>query len=179
MANIKLNIVDKLKERAENADRQKEKGVINEKTGSSFLMSEDGNVSIVGSKNVQYRMSYSTGHASEISTESNTVTNRKNIKTDELVLNTHKFNPQLYELTDMKQYLSDPTQAIGNLTMLGTVLVKAWEPNLKKWVLIRRIIRTPIFSNLLDIPSSPEEMDLNDNISEELIAMRKTGITMS
>lgn len=179
MAEIKLNIVDRLKERAENADRQKEKGFINDKTGTSIRMSEDGNVAIVGSKNVQYRMSYATGHASEISMESNTVTNRKNIKMDELIINTHKFNPQLYELTDMKQYLSDPTQAIGNLTMWGTVLVKAWEPNLEKWVLIRRPIRTPIFSNLLDIPKAPDEMGLSDNISDELIAMRKTGIEFS
>lgn len=179
MADIKLNIVDKLKERAENADRQKEAGFINDKTGSSIRMSEDGNVAVVGSKNVQYRMSYATGHASEISIESNTVTNRKNINTDELILNTHKLNPQLYELTDMKQYLSDPNQAIGNLTMGGTVLVKAWEPTLKRWVLIRRTIRTPIFSNLLDIPKVPDEMGLTDNISEELIAMRKTGIEIN
>lgn len=179
MADIKLNIVDRLKERAENADRQKETGFINDKTGSSIRMSEEGNVAVVGSKNVQYRMSYATGHASEISIESNTVTNRKNIVTDELILNTHKFNPQLYELTDMKQYLSDPTQAIGNLTMFGTVLVKAWEPTLQKWVLIRRTIRTPMFSNLLDIPKAPEEMGLSDDISEELIAMRKTGLDIS
>lgn len=176
MADIKLNIVDRLKERAENADRQKEKGFINDKTGTSIRMSEEGNVAIVGSKNVQYRMSYASGHASEISMESNTVANRKNIKVDELIINTHKFNPQLYELTDMKQYLSDPTQAIGNLTMCGTVLVKAWEPSLEKWVLIRRPIRTPIFSNLLDIPKSPDEMGLSDNISDELVAMRKTGL---
>lgn len=179
MADIKLNIVDRLKERAENADRQKEVGFINSSTGSSMRMSEEGNVAIVGSKNVQYRMSYATGHASEISIESNTVTNRKNINADEITINTHKLNPQLYELTDMKQYLSDPTQAIGNLTMSGTVLVKAWEPTLKKWVLIRRTIRTPIFSNLLDIPKVPEEMGIEDNISEELIAMRKKGIEIS
>ena len=72
----------------------------------------------------------------------------------------------------MKKFQGDPTMAIGNLTMCGTVLVKAWEPTLQKWVLIRRPIRTPIFSNLLPLVGAHEGMGLDDNISEEIIKGR-------
>lgn len=171
---IKQNIVAELKERAENANRSKEKGVVNNKTGSSLLLDESGNVTVAASKTVQYKMSYSQGQATEISMQSNTITNRKNIQTDEITVNKHKLNPQLWQLTDMKRYQGDPTSAIGNLTMYGTVLVKAWEPTLEKWVLIRRPMRTPIFSNLLPLPTTPEAMGLDKavDISEEITAMR-------
>ena len=172
--NKKISIVDSLKERAEYAKASVESGLINEDTGSSILIDRAGNTTIAASKTVQYKLHYANGHATEISTASNTITNRKNIIADEILVNKHKLNHQLYELTDMKKFLNDPTQAIGNLTMNGTVLVKAWEPNLKKWVLIRRPIRTPIFSNLMNLPHVPESMDINDNISDYIEAMRKT-----
>lgn len=179
MSGIKINIVERLKEMAENADRTVETGLINEHTGSSMRMDSKGNVTVASSKLVQYKLHYAQGHATEISLESNTITNRKNMKADEIILNKHKFNPQMYELTDIKEYIGDGTSGIGNLTISGTVLVKAWEPNLKKWVLIRRSIRTPMFSNMLDIQGAPESMDINDNITDELEAMRKQGISFA
>ena len=36
---------------------------------------------------------------------------------------------------------------MGSMMMDGTVLVKTWEHTLQKWVLIRRPISTPMFSN--------------------------------
>lgn len=176
MADIKVNIVDKLKEMSENANRAKDTGMVNENSGSSMRMDSKGNVTVAASRLVQYKLHYAHGHATEISLESNTITNRKNIKADEIVFNKHKFNPQVYELTDMKEYIGDKTSGIGNLTMGGTVLVKAWEPTLQKWVLIRRPIRTPLFSNMLDIQECPEGMDIIDNITDELEAMRKQGL---
>jgi hypothetical protein len=171
---IKQNIVNELKDRSENADRSKEKGLVNDKTGGSILIDQSGNVTIAASKTVQYKMNYSQGQVTEVSIQSNTITNRKNIQTDEIVMNKHKLNPQLWQLTDMKRYQGDPTSGIGNLTINGTVLVKTWEPTLEKWVLIRRSIRTPIFSNVLPIPDAPTAMGLNDatDISTEIQEMR-------
>lgn len=168
------NIVAGLKDRAENADRAKEKGLVNDKTGGSILIDQSGNVTVAASKTVQYKMNYSQGQATEVSMQSNTITNRKNIQTDEITVNKHKLNPQLWQLTDMKRYQGDPTSGIGNLTVSGTVLVKTWEPTLQKWVLIRRSIRLPIFSNLLPIPDVPDAMGLSDatNISTEIQQMR-------
>jgi hypothetical protein len=171
---VKQNIVAELKDRSENADRAKEKGIVNDKTGGSLLIDQSGNVTIAASKTVQYKMNYSQGQTTEISMQSNTITNRRNIIADEITVNKHKLNPQLYHLTDMKRYQGDPTSAIGNLTMYGTVLVKTWEPTLEKWVLMRRPMRTPIFSNVLPIPDVPASMGLSGatDISTEITQMR-------
>lgn len=173
MTTTEKNIVNQLKENAENAERSTEAGFVNDKTGSSILLDKNGNTVIAASKTVQYKLQYACGHATEISLESNTITNRKNIIADEIIINKHKLNNQLYELTNMKRYINDPNQAIGNLTMYGTVLVKAWESTLEKWVLIRRTIRTPIFSNMLNLAACPTGMDIEDNISDYITQMRE------
>lgn len=174
-----MSIVERLEERSLNADRSVDKGFINPGTNSSIMISENGNVTVASSKNVQYKLNYATGQAREVSYESQTVTNRKNIKTDEIVLNKHKFNNQFYELTDYKQIGNDPTSAIGNLTINTTVLVKAWEPYLEKWVLIRRPARMPLFYNMLPIPDVPAGMNLVNkdgtsatDVSNEIKEMR-------
>ena len=143
MGVIQKNTLSKIKDRANNADRSKDAGFINDTTSSSIRFNDKGDLTIAASDTVQYKMKYSQGQATEISLQSNTITNRKNIRTDEIIINKHKLNPQLWEWSDMKELFGDPTSAIGNLTMCGTVLVKAWEPSLKKWVLIRRPVRTP------------------------------------
>lgn len=170
---IQKNIVNDLKDRSENSKASIETGLVNEKTGSSILLDRSGNISLTPSTTVQYKLQYATGHSTEISIESNTITNRKNIIADEIVFNKHKFNPQFYELTNMKRYLNDETRAIGNLTICGTVLVKAWDQNLEKWVLIRRPIRTPMFSNSLNLPSCPAGMDIEDNITDYINQMNE------
>ena len=73
-------------------------------------------------------------------------------------INFHKLNSQLYELTNMKQVMGT---AIGDLTMMGTVLVKTYEPTLKKWVLMRRQVRIPVFSNLMDSAVIDDKLDLD------------------
>ena len=168
------NIVNIFKDKAEHAKASRESGIINCNTGSSLRMDSEGNTTVAASKTVQYKLQYSEGKATEISLESNTITNRKNIETDEIVINKHKLNSQLYELTDMKEFLGDNTKAIGNFTVYGTVLVKAWEPYLKKWVLIRRKIRTPLFSNQLNITYCPNDMKIDDNITNEINEMRNS-----
>lgn len=163
-----MGIVQRLAERSLNADRSVDKGFINTNTNSSMLINESGNVTVAASKNVQYKMNYASGLAKEVSYESQTVTNRKHIKTDEILINNHKLNPQIYDLTDMKVLFQNTDLAIGNLTMNANVLVKAWEPNLERWVLIRRPMRTPLFMNALGVAGVPEEMDIDDNITEEI-----------
>lgn len=162
------SLLSKLKERAELPDRTKDKGIVNPETGSSILLNNMGNVTIASSGNVQYKLNYASGLAKEVSLESQTVTNRKSIKTDEVVINNHKLNPQIYDLTNMKELYADPNLAIGNLTVNATVLVKTWEPTLERWVLVRRPMRAPLFMNQLPIPKSPLGMMLDDTISKVL-----------
>ena len=147
--------IGELKEKANNPNRQTEKGFVNEKTGSSILIRDDGTVSMAGGKYASYKLTPG-GIAREVSLKSETVTNRKSLTVDEIVINNHKLNPALYEMADMVQVLDDDSTAVGALTVMGTVLVKAWEPNLKKYVLMRRQVRLPLFSptiNTVDIPA--------------------------
>lgn len=163
-----MSIVNKFEERSLNADRSIDKGFVNPSTNSSIMINENGNVNIASSKNIQYKLNYSSGLAREISYESKTITNRKNITTDEIIINGHKLNPHIYDLTDMKVLYQNTDWAIGNLTIDANVLIKAWEPNLERWVLIRRPMRTPLFMNALSVSGAPEEMDIDDNITKEI-----------
>lgn len=166
-------LIDKIIERDNYPDRQSESGFVNPDTGSSVLIDREGNITVASSENVQYKMNYASGAVNEISFQSDTTTNRKRLFTDEVLINNHKMNPQIYELTDMKNLYGDPNYCIGNLTVNATVLVKAWEQNLKKWVLIRRPIRTPLFMNSLGIAGAPKDMKVDDDIKKEINEIEK------
>ena len=150
-------------------NRTIDKGIVNPKTGSSIGIRDNGDTVIASGEYAQYKTQCDTGTATEISLQSNTITVRKNIIADEIAVNKHKLNPQIYELADMRQLFGDSKKAMGNLTMMGTVLVKAWEPTLQRYVLIRRHVRMPIFYPMLNLADSPEEIEVDTNISEELI----------
>jgi hypothetical protein len=164
-------LLGEFEERARYMDRSTEKGIVNEETGSSMGIAKDGSVIFAAGTTSQYKVGHD-GNVTEISLKSTEITNRKSIQTDELLINNRKLNPQIYELSDMRQLNGNPNMAIGNLTMMGTVLVKAWEPNLKKWVLIRRQVRIPMFSPMLNLADAPEEFNIDTDISEELKNMR-------
>lgn len=173
MNEITKNVVPELQQETENANREVDRGFVNENNGASTIIGEDGDYIVAASKNVQYKMNVKSGKSTQVSYHSVEITNKKELKTDEMVLNKHKLNPQLWELTDYKRISGDPTSAIGNLMMGGSVIVKTWEPNLKKWVLMRRPIMTPIFSKVISAPNGPKDMGLNDNISSEIDKINK------
>lgn len=175
MNEITKNVVPELQQETENANREVDRGFVNENNGASTIIGEDGDFVLASGKNVQYKMNVKSGKSTQVSYHSVEITNKKELKTDEVVLNKHKLNPQLWELTDFKRLSGDPTSAIGNLMMAGSVIVKTWEPNLKRWVLIRRPIMTPIFSKVISAPNGPKDMGLNDNISSEIDKITKMG----
>lgn len=175
--NESTDLLEQIKEEVDYADRRYDKGIINEEAGTSVILKDNGEISLSASETCQYKINPQTGDAVEITTASHTITNRKLISTDEVFLNKHKLNPKLYELSDMRQIFNDPTQAIGNMTMMGTVLVKAWEPSLKKYVLIRRLVRIPMFSQMLNVPDVPAGYGIDTNIASELENFKKSGKT--
>lgn len=135
-----------------------DKGVINQNSGSSVIMKDNGAYNISTGIYCQYKQDKDTGVSTEMSLHSNTITVQKDIIANDISINYHKLNSQLYELTNMKTVKDT---AIGNLTMTGTVLVKTYEPTLKKYVLMRRQVRLPIFSNLLDAYALDENLELD------------------
>lgn len=130
------------------------------------VIGKDGATSIVKSNNIMvnsagmYAQRITNGDVGNITDESlqhNIKTVRANISCSDLIVNNHKMNSYLYEITNMKK-MQDT--AIGNFTVMGTVLVKTYDPNLEKWVLIRRQVRVPMFSNVLNPYAIDERLSI-------------------
>lgn len=166
--NIKPKSLNEIIEEEEFASRTNNRGFLNQKTSSGILVTENGDIDLSSSKFGHYKISGS-GITTERSIQSNTVTNSKNLLIDNISINRHRLNPALWELTDFKKTNGSKEQIVGNLNMMGTVLVKAWEPNLNRYVLIRRPMRMPIFSTTLNIPDAPTNVDDATGIERDLI----------
>lgn len=169
------DLLSEAKAVTKNIDRKEDIGFINKKSKSSVLVRGNGNITMAASLMSQYRLDSNNGYAVEHSIESDTVTIRKRIEADEIVINDHKLNPALYEMSDMRQLNGSNDSAIGNMTLFTSVLVKAWEPTLKKWVLMRRLARIPAFSPTLNLPSVPQALDLETDIADEIKDLIEEG----
>ena len=132
------------------------------------IIGSDGATDIIKSDNVKvtaaglYTQRIVNGDAGNIIDESlqhNVKTVRANVSCSDLIINNHKMNSYLYEITNMKKLQNT---AIGNFTVMGTVLVKVYDFNLEKYVLIRRQVRVPMFSNVLDPYAIDERLDIPD-----------------
>lgn len=138
---------------AEYGRRSHDKWLMNERSGSSLMFRNNGQANMAASKYSQYKLN-PEGSSQENTLISQTITNRKILQADEFVFNNHKFNTQLIDLADFRKMKVDQNQncVVGNFTVFGSVLVKAWEENLKRYMLIRRPARMSLFSPLLNVP---------------------------
>jgi hypothetical protein len=88
-------------------------------------------------------------------------------------------NPKIWEITDFRKLtLPNNTEAlVGNFCVTGSVLVKAWEVNLKRYVMIRRPARMPLFSPLLNLPKIMPELGITDPLEfdEDILAKSEDG----
>lgn len=135
-----------------------DKGVIGSDGATDIIKSDNVKVTAAG----LYTQRIINGDAGNIIDESlqhHVKTVRANVACSDLIINNHKMNSYLYEITNMKKLKGT---AIGNFTVSGTVLVKTYDKNLDKWVLIRRQVRVPMFSNLLDPYVIDERLDVPD-----------------
>ena len=164
MAN-KENLFNEIAVQSKRASKQNDEYTINSTSGANITAKGDGSATMVSGIYAQYKTDKNTGVATEISLQSNTITVQKEIVTNDLILNRHKLNSQLYEFTNLK---NNHGTIMGNLMMDATILVKAWEPTLEKYVLIRRPARFPIFSNILDAYMVDERLDIYVDMSEDL-----------
>lgn len=172
----KENRVEAYQKQQRHTNRQEELGFVNPETGTFMTFKSDGEASSgldlfnQDKKIIQKNLT--------IAPEKTEVTNRKSLITDDLLINHQKFNTQLLKLSDTSQLFD--YQTIGGLTLNGTVMVKVWEKNLGRYVLMRRPIRTPLFSRVLEAPEIPEILDfdiatvtnLNVDLAEYIRAQR-------
>jgi len=158
--------------------RGHESGLINDTTQSSIVIRHNGQINLSSSRYAQYKIN-PTGKTVEESLESLAVTNRRKVQTDDMILNEHKLNPYLYELTDIKKLTTayNDDMVVGNFCLFGSVLTLAWEMNLKRYVLIRRPARIPMFSPMLNIPEINTGLGVTDpfRIDEDLLAKSTKG----
>ena len=152
--------------------------IINKKTHSSIAIRQNGQINLASSTYSQYKLNPS-GKVVEQSLESVSVTNRRKVNADDVVINEHKLNPYLYQLTDMRKMntVYNDSILVGNFCLFGSVLVKAWELDLKRYVLIRRPVRLPMFSPLLNVPEIHEGVGVTDplKIDENILLKSDKG----
>ena len=167
-----------LQKKSEHISRMTDKALINEKSGASVSVRENGQINLSAGMYAQYKLNPS-GKSIEHSMESITMTNRKRILADEIVVNEHKLNPRLYEFTDFKkvELTTNQEALVGNFCVYGSVLVKAWEADLKRYVMIRRPARMPMFSPLLNLPKIMPELGITDPLEfeEDILAKSDKG----
>ena len=144
----------------------KDKGFINKNSQSTVAIKGSGTIVINSGVYAQYKCDQVSGVTTEISLQSITNTVQKELNTSDLIINRHKLNTQLFEFTNMKENLGT---SIGNLTVNATVLVKAWEPTLEKFVLIRRPARFAVFGNLLDSYIVDDRLMFEENINQDIV----------
>lgn len=125
---------------------------------SSVALKDKGQISITN-KNNQVKLNRN-GHTQEVSLRHEVITNNEDIRANNIFINRHKLNNKLYDYTDFKKGLhssidkdevNQKSGIIGRFCLFGTVLTKAWDQNLKRYVMIRRLTNMPMFSPELDM----------------------------
>ena len=164
MAN-KENLFNETVINTKRASRQTDEYTINRDSGANITAKGDGSTTMVSGIYAQYKADKNSGVATEVSLQSNTITVQKDIIANDITINRHKLNSQLYEFTNFK---NNRGTIMGNMMMESTILVKCWEPTLQQYVLIRRPARFPVFSNLLDAYVVDDRLDVYVDMSEDI-----------
>ena len=141
------------------ANAGNDKGIIGKNGATDIIKSDNVKVTAAGMY-TQRIVNGDIGNITDESLQHNVKTVRANVSCSDLIINNHKMNSYLYEITNMKKLQNT---AIGNFTVMGTVLVKVYDFNLEKYVLIRRQVRVPMFSNILDPYAIDERLDIPDS----------------
>lgn len=133
-------------------------GFVHPESKSAFFVRKDGNITLSSGKYAQIKEDIDGCISiNSLMQKTNSVVLDANI--NDININRHKFNNQLIELSDFRNVNDN---IIGGMMMNGTVLVKTYEHTLGKWVLMRRPISTPMFSQRLNLALPPEQMEVDN-----------------
>ena len=155
-----------------------EEGLQNITTNTAVLLKKYGNINIVAGEHSSSKIN-AEGHNTDIGFWKKNIFNTYEIETDQIIINKHKLNPYLYELTDFKKLETPVSGIVGNFCLDGTVLVKAWDTTLKKYVLIRRRLRTPMFFPQLNVPEIPSPLSVIDKTKLDISSLNVNGTTLT
>ena len=166
----KSNLFNETVTNTSNAQHGADMGTINHKTKTSLINKANGTTIINSGIYAQFKCDKDSGVITDISLQSISTTVQRELTTSDLIINRHKFNTQLLEFTNLK---ANRKTVMGDLTMNATILVKAWEPTLEQFVLIRRPARFPIFGNLLDAYMIDDRLETTGDYTEDLIEYKR------
>lgn len=160
------NFLSKIKRESVTPNRQDSSGIVSQDNQSGVIFDSDGNTEYINNSLNQTKLSNESQTQTDICYEKNIITNRINIKTDDLFLNDSRINPQLYNLSAFSQ---NDICTQGDLNLYGTVLVKCYDKSLQKVVYIRRRIRTPMMYSAITTATTSEQFGLNTDNNEVTI----------
>lgn len=166
----KSNLFNETVTNTSNAQHGADMGTINYKTKTSLINKANGTTIMNSGIYAQFKCDKDSGVITDISLQSISTTVQRELTTSDLIINRHKFNTQLLEFTNLK---ANRKTVMGDLTMNATILVKAWEPTLEQFVLIRRPARFPIFGNLLDAYMIDDRLETEGDYTEDLIEYKR------
>lgn len=175
-----LSNIEQIRKEALYRERGLDKNIKN--ANGSVTTKKDGSIALSSGHAAHIQLS-PEGIEAHASPYAGAKHNTYSIDARDVIINNHKLNNKLYELADFKKVLDgydNTTRIAGGLTMLGTVLVKAWEPNLKRYVLVRRQINIPIFSPSIGGYEVPQGLNLTPNmdaIQKMMNQINTTGIS--
>ena len=152
------------------ATNRSDVGFINSQAQSTLTVKKSGTTTMNSGIYAQYKCDNESGTATETSMQSITNTVQRELTLNDLIINRHKFNTQFIEFTNMVHNMNT---VMGDLTVNSTILVKAWEPTLQQYVLIRRPARFPVFGNLLDAYIVDDRYELEGDFAEDLLEYKR------
>ena len=156
--------------KTKNAKPTVDVGFINKESGTTMTIKESGTATMNSGIYAQYKCDKNSGVTTETAMQSISNTVQRELTTSDLIINRHKFNTQLIELTNI---VANMDTVMGDLTVNSTILVKAWEPTLEQYVLIRRPARFPVFGNLLDAYTIDDRLALKEDYDEDLLEYKR------
>ena len=165
MSDNKSDLFNSVKNKTGKVDVTGDIGFINPVSHASIVARDDGNINLTSDEYTQFKMDKNNSSIIQTSLSATTNTVIKEINATDIKINRHKFNNQLIDLTDFREVNGN---ILGNIMLNGTILVKTWEKTLGKWVLIRRPISTVMFSNRLNIPNTPEQLEVDLDVMEDI-----------
>lgn len=172
--------VAKIKNEANNYSRNNGVALIDQKTGAGIASRYSG-VDLSSGFLQKINLDSSSGQTFNYAPEHVDYVNTEKKYFYDMIFNDHKFNNLLFEYTDFKQYKDQykNTHTIGGFCVYGSMMVKAWDAQLGKNVLIRRPCRIPMFGNMTNVPAFNKGLMYDDpsELTEEYKAIQEGTVT--
>lgn len=161
--NIQYPLAARIKNDARYTNRNNDLSLVNKNNHLSYAI-RDGHMNLVANKLSSFKLDGRMGATQSTSREYEIKTNRVKCYFDDMLFNGHKFNPVFYEYANYKQYKdqNNNIHTVGGLCVSGSVMVRAWDEQLGRNMLIRRPARFPMFAPINNVPTIDPALHIFD-----------------